>query len=66
MSVTDKLLVDGLDLLDRPARERAEGLAHVAPVWLVRWMVTAAPELAAALILEALARGQDGVMAKSL
>ncbi|HEX5041411.1 MAG TPA: ATP-dependent DNA ligase [Candidatus Polarisedimenticolaceae bacterium] len=62
----DVLHGDGIDLLDRPARERAEILAQLAPGTLVPRIVTADPAQASAFLGEALARGHEGVMAKAL
>ncbi|HEX5043580.1 MAG TPA: ATP-dependent DNA ligase [Candidatus Polarisedimenticolaceae bacterium] len=62
----DLLHADGIDLLDRPARERTEILAQLAPGALVPRIVTADPSQASAFLGEALARGHEGVMAKSL
>ena len=62
----DLLHADGLDLLDRPARERVEILAQLAPGALVPRIVTADPAQAALFLGEALARGHEGVMAKAM
>src|SRR4029079_8569915 len=62
----DLLHADGMDVLDRPARERAEILAQVAPASLVPRIVTADPVQASAFLADALARGHEGVMAKAL
>ncbi len=62
----DVLHADGIDLLDRPARERAEILAQLVPGALVPRIVTADPAQASAFLGEALARGHEGVMAKAL
>ena len=62
----DVLHADGIDLLDRPSRERAEILAQLAPGTLVPRIVTADPVQASAFLGEALARGHEGVMAKAL
>jgi DNA ligase-1 len=62
----DLLHADGIDLLDRPARERTEILAQIAPGALVPRIVTADPSQASLFLGEALARGHEGVMAKAL
>ncbi|HEU4384528.1 MAG TPA: ATP-dependent DNA ligase [Anaeromyxobacteraceae bacterium] len=63
----DVLHADGEDLLDRPASERSAALARlVPPALLVPRLVTADPAAADAFLAEALARGHEGVMAKSL
>ncbi len=63
----DLLHRDGQDLIDLPARERAAALADALPPPL-RIPRVEAPGLAAAeaFLAEALARGHEGVMAKSL
>jgi DNA ligase-1 len=62
----DLLHADGLDLLDRPARERAEVLAMAVPQHVTPRIVTADPGEAAAFLRQALALGHEGVMAKAL
>ena len=63
----DALHVDGRDLLDRPGAERFEALAAAVPEELrVPRTVTDDPAVAAAALAEALARGHEGVMVKSL
>jgi DNA ligase-1 len=62
----DLLHADGVDLLDRPARDRTEALTLAAPQHLVPRIVTADEVEAAAFLQEALARGHEGVMAKAL
>jgi len=63
----DCLRRDADDLLDRPARERFEALADVLPSGLViPRLVTSDRAAAEAFYAEALARGHEGVMAKSL
>ena len=63
----DLLHLDGEDLLDRPGAERAEALAAVVPepLRVPRERVEDAPH-AAALLADALIRGHEGVMVKSL
>jgi DNA ligase-1 len=63
----DCLHRDGRDLIDRPARERFAALnASLPGALLVPRVVTADPAAAEAFLTAALARGHEGVMAKSL
>src|SRR6266545_4007485 len=63
----DLLHLDGEDLLDRPGSERQAALAKVVPEALrVPRVVTADPAIAAAFLQDALARGHEGVVVKSL
>jgi DNA ligase-1 len=63
----DVLHLDGEDLLDRPGAERQEALAGVAPEELrTPRLVTGSVEEAADFFGEAVARGHEGVMVKSL
>lgn len=63
----DCLHRDGEDLLDLPGAERFAGLAAgVAPASLVPRIVTADETRAQAFLMEALTRGHEGIMAKSL
>ena len=63
----DCLHVDGDDLLERPAQERLEALEASLPRELVvPRLVTDDVEAAQAFLDDALARGHEGVMAKSL
>jgi DNA ligase-1 len=63
----DLLHADGEDLLDRPGAERAARLAAVVPDELrVPRMVVESDEAAAAFQADALARGHEGVLVKSL
>jgi DNA ligase-1 len=63
----DCLLVDGDSLLERTTGERAEALAGAVPGDLViPRLVTGDTAAAEALLEEALARGHEGLMAKSL
>jgi DNA ligase-1 len=63
----DLLHLDGQDLIDRPGDERAAALAAIAPEALrMPRQVTADPAVAAAFLDDALARGHEGVMVKSL
>jgi len=63
----DVVHVDGVDLLDRPAAERAAALADRVPAaQRVPRIVPATAEEAQAFLDDALARGHEGVMAKSL
>jgi DNA ligase-1 len=63
----DVLHRDGQDLLDRPAQERFSALeSAVPPQLLVPRMVTTDPSAAQTFLDDALAHGQEGIMAKSL
>ena len=63
----DCLHVDGVSLLDRPASQRFDALAAALPEPLVvPRIVTADVAAAEAFYAEALRRGHEGVMAKSL
>jgi ATP-dependent DNA ligase I len=63
----DVLHLDGRDLLDRTAEERHQALASAVPEALrMPRIVTADPSAAAAFMREALARGHEGVLVKSL
>jgi DNA ligase-1 len=63
----DVLHLDGQDLLDRTAEERHQALASAVPEALrMPRIVTADPSAAAAFMREALARGHEGVLVKSL
>jgi DNA ligase-1 len=63
----DCLYRDGTALADRPARERFDALADVLPSPLViPRLITADTAAAEAFYADALARGHEGVMAKSL
>jgi ATP-dependent DNA ligase I len=63
----DVLHLDGEDLLDRDGAERYAALAAVTPEALrVPRTVTADPQAAAAFLADALARGHEGVLVKSL
>jgi DNA ligase-1 len=63
----DAVHLDGDDLLDAPAAERARALAAAAPpALLVPRIVPAGPDEARAFAAAALARGHEGVMVKSL
>jgi DNA ligase-1 len=61
----DVLRAGGEDLIGAPARERFAALAAVAPGWLVPRRVTADRGEAEVFLKEALARGHEGIMAKS-
>jgi DNA ligase-1 len=66
-AVFDALHLDGADLLDTSGAERFAALEPVIPAELrVRRVVAADPQHAAAFLTEALARGHEGVMVKSL
>ncbi len=63
----DCLHVDGEDVIDAPARERLAVLdARLAPELVVPRTETDDPEEARAFLDDALARGHEGVMVKSL
>nr|HET7858332.1 ATP-dependent DNA ligase [Caldimonas sp.] len=63
----DCLLRDGVALVDRPAHERFDALAAVLPKALVvPRLVTADAAAAGDFYADALARGHEGVMVKSL
>ena len=63
----DCLHLDGADLLDRPARERAVALASALPEELrVPSLETDAPADAHRFLEDALAHGHEGVMVKAL
>jgi DNA ligase-1 len=63
----DLLHADGEDLLDRPARERLSALAAALPAELVVPRIeTSDPREAERFLADALARGHEGVMVKSL
>lgn len=63
----DCLLADGEDLTMKPARERFETLARILPAGvIVPRLVTGDRAAALAFYEDALARGHEGVMAKSL
>ena len=63
----DCLHVDGEDLIDRPARERLAALdARLPAEHVVPRLETDDPEVAQAFLDDALARGHEGVMVKSL
>jgi DNA ligase-1 len=63
----DVLHADGRDLLAEPGRGRAEALAALAPAPVrVPRLVTADPAAAAAFLEDALGRGHEGLLAKSL
>lgn len=63
----DCLYLDGKSLSDRPASERFDALTRALPKDLViPRLITADTEAAEAFYADALARGHEGVMAKSL
>jgi DNA ligase-1 len=63
----DLLHLDGADLIDLPDAERHAALAAVVPPEMVMpRLVTADPALAAAFFGEAVAKGHEGVVVKSL
>jgi DNA ligase-1 len=63
----DCLHVDGTDLIDLPARERLEILdSRLALEHIVPRLVTSRADEAQAFLEDALARGHEGVMVKSL
>jgi DNA ligase 1 len=63
----DVLYIDGQPLIDRPTRERIAALEQALPAEArIPRIVTASAETADAFVDEALARGHEGAMAKSL
>jgi ATP-dependent DNA ligase I len=65
--VFDVLHLDGEDLIDRPAHERYAAMAAVVPEQLrIPRIVTEDAEEAGAFFRDALERGHEGVMVKSL
>jgi DNA ligase 1 len=65
--VFDALHVDGEELLDRPARERNDVLGSVVPAsLLVPRILTSDPAVASAFLADAIERGHEGVVVKSL
>lgn len=63
----DVLHLDGADLIDRPGAERAEVLARLAPQPLrMPRTVTGDPAVAAEMLRDAVGRGHEGVVVKSL
>jgi ATP-dependent DNA ligase I len=63
----DLLYLDGTDLIDAPASERHRQLARIAPAALLTpRIVTADPAAAEAFLADAIARGHEGVVLKSL
>jgi DNA ligase 1 len=63
----DLLHLDGTDLIDAPAGERHRLLSGIAPAALLTpRIVTADPAVAGAFLAEAVARGHEGVVLKSL
>ena len=63
----DLLHLDGHDLIDRPAAERFERLAAIAPPGtLIPHLVTSDREQAAEFFGDAIARGHEGVVVKAI
>ena len=63
----DLLHLDGTDLIDAPASERHRQLSRIAPeALLIPRLVTADPAAAEAFLGDAIARGHEGVVLKSL
>ena len=63
----DALHLDGQDLIDRPDAERHAALARVVPeTMLMPRLVTDDPEEATAFFTDAVKRGHEGVVVKSL
>jgi ATP-dependent DNA ligase I len=63
----DVMHLDGEDLLDRPGSQRGAALEAAVPEALrIPRVVTDDPEAAAGVLADALARGHEGVMVKSL
>ncbi|WP_119728936.1 ATP-dependent DNA ligase [Thermomonospora amylolytica] len=65
--VFDALRLDGEDLLDRPAADRYAALAEAVPAdLLMPRLVTGSPQEAAKFFADAVRRGHEGVVVKSL
>jgi len=63
----DLLHIDGQDLIDQPASERFERLADIAPAdALIPRLVTSDSARAAEFFADAIARGHEGLVVKSL
>jgi len=62
----DCLHLDGVDLMDRPLRERHQALQQVAGATSVPKVVTADPVVAQAFLEAAITAGHEGVMVKGL
>jgi DNA ligase-1 len=63
----DLLHLNGTDLIDAPASERQRHLSAIVPAdWLTPRIVTADPEEARTFFADAVARGHEGVVLKSL
>ena len=62
----DLLHLDGRDLIDAPARERVEALSATAPGLTIPRRLVTDPAEAEAFLEESLARGHEGIMAKSV
>jgi len=63
----DLLHLNGADLIDEPATDRFEALkAIVPPELLIPRLVTADPDEAAAFFAEAIAKGHEGLVVKSI
>lgn len=62
----DCLHLDGVDLIDRPLRERLDVLERVAASWRIPGTVTAGTEQGRAVLAAALAAGHEGAMVKAL
>ena len=63
----DLLHLNGADLIDEPATDRFEDLkAIVPPELLIPRLVTADPDEAAAFFAEAIAKGHEGLVVKSI
>ncbi|GAB3497359.1 ATP-dependent DNA ligase [Flexivirga lutea] len=63
----DLLHRDGVDLIDRPLRERARELAQVVPArWLIRHADVASAQQAREFFAERVAHGDEGVVVKDL
>lgn len=62
----DLLHVDGRDLIDEPLTVRLDELERVAGPWRVPSIRTAAPDVGAQVLTDALAAGHEGVVVKSV
>ena len=62
----DLLHLNGADLIDCPASERFSRLAAISPEFLIPRLVTADPDEAGSFFAEAIGRGHEGVVVKSV
>jgi DNA ligase-1 len=62
----DVLHVDGRDLIDEPLAVRRAELERIAPLFRIPGRITADPDAADAVLVEALAAGHEGVVVKAI